>query len=417
MRTFRTLAASAVLAVVASLVGVAQPATAEVDTTSTVDPYNVTFSLRNDMTSLSAGLNLIDSERASVKRSVSWVMDHANRTRAPICHPTVYQPVVDQGAYETGFCWDQGDTSSDDDDGAWIPQGITTTRDALSANYYDGHQLVGVGWYRSGQSRLSLVDWDAGFPNTYRHILFVEPTGNTVRYRNADSHAGGMMWYGNLLYVADSANRGFRIFTFDNLYSADTSAFCSDSVGRVYDGSSSQYRYCASGYAYIMPQVGWVRAPASDPNYLRVSTISLDRSTTPDSFVVAEFASPNEGTQSDDQASRNRLHPRVVRWPLDYTTRLPSTGSSSEAYVTNIQKVQGAASRNGTIYLASSNGESSPGTLRSWNPLFDTVRRTDWVIGPESLSYWGGSPELLWTCTEWANKRVVVAVRPGDLDL
>jgi len=406
----RKLAIASALAMVASLL-VAGPAGAAVDTASRVDPYGATFELDSDMSSLRSGLNLIDSELGSVNRSVDWVMNHANRTRTSLCHPAVYQQLVNQGALETGFCWGGG--SSDDDGGTWKPQGITSTRDALSANYYDGHQLLGVSWYRTGQSRLSLVDWDAGYDNTYRHILFVEPTGTSVRYRDVPSHAGGMMWYGDLLYVADSDNRGFRIFDFRNIYSADTGSYCADRTGRVHDGTS--YLHCANGYAYIMPQVGWVRAPSGSP-YLRVSTVSLDRSTTPDSMVVAEFASPDEGTQSDATDSKNRLHPRFVRWSLDYTTRLPSSGYSSEAYGTNIQKVQGVASRDGTVYLASSNG-ANPGFLRSWNRSTGVVRKTGWVIGAESLSFWGGDTNLLWTCTERVNERVVVAARPADLDL
>jgi hypothetical protein len=394
---------------------IAGDAHAAVDSSSTVDDIDERgFQLTTDMQSLQGPLGMVDAALAAKKRTVDWVMTYANRDRAALCHPDVYWPVYLQGALESGFCWDPSGTTSNDDDGPWVPQGITTTRDALSANEYDGHQLVAVSWYYENQSRLTLVDWDADWENTYRHILFVEPTGTSSLFKNATTHAGGVMWYGDLLYVADSTNEGFRIFNFNNIYSADTNAFCADRVGKVYDSGIGGYRYCGSGYAYIMVQVGWVTL-SSTSKYLRLSTISLDRSTSPDSFVIAEYSNPSD-PRSDADDSRNRYHPRVVRWQLDATTRLPAASTASDALSTNIMRMQGVTSRNGVHYFASSNG-GTPGFLRSWDKASDIVRKTDWVIGAESLSYWGGSPDLIWTCTEHPNQRIVMAARVGDLDL
>src|SRR5439155_17163164 len=67
------------------------------------------------------------------------------------------------------------------------PQGITTTRDAIGGTgAYEGHQLIAVSWYHYGVGgvegagplkgvRISLADWDSGFPNKYRHLELVEP--------------------------------------------------------------------------------------------------------------------------------------------------------------------------------------------------------------------------------------------------
>lgn len=401
---------------IVTLLTAAPPAHAAVDTASTVDAITASgFELTTDMQSLQEPLRVVDSALASKKRTVDWVMDYANRDRAPLtCHPDVYLFVYTQGALDGGFCWDPSGTTSNDDDGPWIPQGITTTRDALGDNEYDGHQLIGVSWYYDDQSRLTLVDWDAEWDNKYRHVLFVEPTGGSDLFKNATTHAGGIMWYGDLLYVADSTNKGFRIFSFNNIYSADTSAFCEDTVGKAYDSGSGGYKYCASGYAHMMVQVGWVELSASS-NHLRLSTISLDRSTSPDSFVIAEYSDPSK-PRSDDVDSNNRYHPRIVRWQLDATARLPAAGRAVAALSTNIMRMQGVASRYGKHYFASSNG-ALPGFLRSWDLASGTVRKTDWVIGAESLSYWGGSPDLIWTCTEHTNGRVVIAARVSDLDL
>jgi hypothetical protein len=390
-------------------------ARAAVDAGSTVDDIDASgFKLTTNMQSLQEPLRLVDVALGAQKRTVDWVMNHANRERASLtCHPEVYASVFLQGALDGGFCWDASNTSSNDDDGPWIPQGITTTRDALGDNQYDGHQLIGVSWYHDIQSRLTLIDWDADWDNTYRHLLFVEPTGGSGLFKDANTHAGGIMWYGELLYVADSTNEGFRIFSFQHIYAADTSAFCSDRVGKVYDGALGGYRYCGSGYAYIMAQVGWVTL-GSTSKHLRLSTISLDRSTAPDTFLIAEYSDPSKA-RSDADDSNNRYHPRVVRWELDATTRLPAASTAVDALSTNIMRMQGVASRYGKHYFASSNG-ALPGALRSWDLASDTVRKVDWVIGAESLSYWGGSPDLIWTCTERENQRVVMAARPADLD-
>lgn len=402
------------LALAASAYGIGD-AHAEVDSASTVNDIDASgFRLTTNMQSLQEPLRLVDVALGAQKRTVSWIMDHANRDRTALCHPEVYASVFLQGALDGGFCWDTSGTTSNDDDGAWIPQGITTTRDALGANEYDGHQLIGISWYYETQSRLTLVDWDADWENKYRHVLFVEPTGGTGLFKDANTHAGGLMWYGDLLYVADSTNKGFRIFNFNNIYSADTSAFCASRTGKVYDGGLGGYRYCGSGYALIMVQVGWVTLSSSS-KYLRLSTLSLDRSTAPDTFVIAEYSDPSK-PRSDEDTSSNRYHPRVVRWELDAATRLPAASTAVDALSTNIMRMQGVTSRYGKHYFASSNG-ILPGTLRSWDATSDTVRKAGWVIGAESLSYWGGSPDLIWTCTEHANQRVVMAARAGDLDL
>jgi hypothetical protein len=130
---------------IVALCTAAPPAHAGVDAASTVDPIDPSdFELTTDMQSPQGPLGQVDSALASRKRTVDWVMDHANRDRAALtCHPDVYALVYAQGALDGGFCWDPSGTTSNDDDGPWIPQGITTTRDALGDNEYDGHQLIG----------------------------------------------------------------------------------------------------------------------------------------------------------------------------------------------------------------------------------------------------------------------------------
>ncbi|WP_326557633.1 hypothetical protein [Micromonospora sp. NBC_01796] len=344
---------------------------------------------------------LMNIGRSMTARTIDWVMSQANRNREPLCHASTYSALTSRaGANPVGFCWDSDTT--DDSSTAWVPQGITTTRDALSANTYDGHQLVATSWHNadSTSNRISLVDWDATYEDFYRHVLLVEPTNGSEYYKTVAGHAGGLMWYGNLLYVADSARNQFRIFDFNQLFSANVTDYCDSRVGHSYDAVARLDKNCASGYAYIMPQVGTERSIGSP---LTLSSMSLDRSTSPDSMVIAEYA-----TQAQIDAGAT---PRVVRFALDSGSRRPLTGVAIEGYTTKLPRTQGVASRYGTYYFASSGGSATArGALRVWATGHSTFANYPWVIGAESLSYWGGSSDLIWTVTEHVNQRLAVAV-------
>lgn len=111
---------------------------------------------------------------------VHTVMDNANHDRTAL--PSSFAV----NGLSGGFRFDDGDNS----DCKSYPQGITTSRDAIgtaNSGNYDGHQLVLVSWYTNDacggdgeRSRITLVDWDATYPNKYRKILLVEPTGTAA---------------------------------------------------------------------------------------------------------------------------------------------------------------------------------------------------------------------------------------------
>ena len=69
---------------------------------------------------------------------------------------------------------------------------------------------------------------------------------------------------------------------------------------------------------------------------------------------------------------------------------------------------------NGTFYVSASAGSSSYGSLwtftRSSGP---TQHASAFPIGNEDLSYWAANDQL-WTLTEYAGNRSVVAVTPAD---
>src|SRR5215211_4704071 len=168
---------------------------------------------------------------------VHTVMDSANHDRAAITDS------LGLAGYVGGFRFDSGDNM----DCTNYPQGITSSRDAVGTadnGRYDGRQLILVSWYTNDgclltgtRSRITLVDWDANYPNKYRKVLLVEATGTTTApsFKDIRIHAGGVSWYGNYLYVADTS-RGMRVFDMRKILRTDPGG-TSDQIGRQPDGT------------------------------------------------------------------------------------------------------------------------------------------------------------------------------------
>ncbi|HEY8371140.1 MAG TPA: hypothetical protein VIL00_00180 [Pseudonocardiaceae bacterium] len=343
---------------------------------------------------LSADYNRYDTLLAQLdarlpKVTVAQVMDTANHDRQPLCHVSgLSGPVV-------GFCW----TSSDDAHCNNVPQGITTTRDATGGEY-QGRQLVVVSWYYQDEcggattrSRLTLVDWDADHPNRYRKVLLVEPvsTAQGPSFRNIPIHAGGISWYGDYLYVADTWN-GMRVFDMRRIWEVDTTK---DGIGLQPDG-----RYGAHNYRYVLPQVGMITDVGS--TQLRWSTIGLDRAQP--SIVMGEYE-----TDRSTYAVRFPLDPNTHRFTVSSDGLVHATQALSVPYV----GVQGVVSHNGRWWFASSREKQ----LHYWVPG-SAARTYSWVSWCESLSYWEdpNKPDLLWSLRENAGDRSVFAVEQQYYD-
>ncbi|KAG6872261.1 hypothetical protein C0995_011472 [Termitomyces sp. Mi166 len=91
--------------------------------------------------------------------------------------------------------------------------------------------------------------------------------------------------------------------------------------------------------------------------------------------------------------------PRLVRFPIDYTTRLlfatNGVATATWAYQIDILRMQGALSINGTFYISRSNGASTNGDLFKWVPGNTTTKYTGALeIGCEDLSYNRNADEL-----------------------
>jgi hypothetical protein len=354
---------------------------------------------------LAANYNQFDAVNSALvstlgTAAVHTVMDNANHDRTGL--PSSFSPAGLSG----GFRFDSGDNG----DCTNYPQGITTSRDAVgtaNSGNYDGHQLVVVSWYTKAgcdgsqsRSRITLVDWDATYPNKYRKVLLVEPTGSaaTPNFKDIPIHAGGVSWYGDYLYVADTG-RGMRVFDMRKILKTNTGG-TADQIGRQSSGV-----YYAHNYAYVLPQIGTITSGTTSGTNVVWSTISLDRVSK--SMVVTEYTCKSGCTSYPNRA------PRAIRYPFGSGGTFAASTTASQALRLDWYNLNGVASHNGRWWFASSGQKQ----LYYW--ASGTGQATySWVSGAESISYWEDdtNPDLLWSLTESQGSRNVFAVEQATYD-
>ncbi|KAF2203553.1 hypothetical protein GQ43DRAFT_258431 [Delitschia confertaspora ATCC 74209] len=289
----------------------------------------------------------------------------------------------------SAYAWQKTSDFNDQTGLKWYPQGITTSADAYEKGDYDGFHVHLVSWhsdlYDGGKrgARISFVNRGDG-ERKYRHVLLVRPKDEDDFEAIDSLHAGGIMWYGNLLYVV-STRGGLLVFDLQRMYKVDTSV--DDKVGKQEGG-----KYAAYGYKYVLPQVRSYDWQAEDGvRDLRFSFLSLDRTTTPDTLLVGEY-------------SATRTDSRLVRWPLDYTTRVLKSLTATEAIQHDALQIQGAASIDGKYFLTQSGGALITHTWADGAVKHGSV----FPSVPEDLSVEKGRG--LWTLMEQIGFRGVVAV-------
>lgn len=315
---------------------------------------------------------------AGNKVTVSQVLDDTNRD---LKEGLAIDPV------DEIWLWNEGDYTTT----KWIPQGMTSSGDALAEGTYEGRDAWLVSWYQKEDGknvRVSFIDRNT---HKYRHVLLVVPSAKD-NFESVPIHAGGIAWYGNALYVVDTDN-GLRVFDLDNIWKVDVG----DQVGKK-DGGG----YSAANYRYVLPQIrtyNW-----QPDSKFRHSWVSLDRKDSPDTLLVGEY-------QPDDATTPIRL----VKYPLDYQTRRLRSNddgvvTATWAYCVNIERMQGGFSRNDTFYLGRSNGENNGGDLFTWSPGETADGRTFFPPGNEDLSYNEKKKEW-YTVTEWKDQRYILTYK------
>lgn len=322
------------------------------------------------------------------------VLDDANRTATK----TTTVPGA-PSSVQYAFDW------QDDDNGsvAWTPQGLSGSADASdTGKTANGKSAVLVSFYDepvagSGEEnvgvRIAFVDTTASASPKYRFVLLVQPKAGADGAPSFDPvkiHAGGIVWFKDWLYVADTTH-GFRVFDMRHLLkvATDPGNFgCNATTCR------------AGAYKYVLPQVGkYEVASACSPLF---SWVSLDRSSDPPALVSGEYCPA--------ASCASAIAGRVYRWPLDAETGLLRSAVTfpTEAYLMGQRQVQGGASTKGLYYFSSSAPSADGGDLYRVVP------------GKSATSQWGDTPEdlmvdpgngWLWSLNEKAGKRSVFAVK------
>ena len=293
-----------------------------------------------------------------------------------------------------GFRWNTGD----DNVRYWMPQGVSGSSDAWDHGRVNGRRIVVVAWYDNDEGpgsnrgvRVSFADHTDPEDVRYRHALLVEPLPTAIpNFRGIDSHAGGIVWYGNYLYVAQTRT-GFRVFDLTNIMQVETDE---DEMGYV-DG-----QYYARRYKYIIPQIGLYRLH-EDSCRVKFSFVALDRSTSPHRFLSGEY-------HSDDDSGR------LVHWRLTPNThRLElreGLARGEDAAVSGETKMQGAVTYEGRWYISSSTQFLRYGKLYTTAPGEGASSERPWPYGPEDL-YVERDRDRLWTATEFRGYRKVMNLR------
>ncbi|MET8159981.1 hypothetical protein ABZT47_26760 [Sphaerisporangium sp. NPDC005289] len=315
-------------------------------------------------------------------RSLAAVLAAANRTAVRKGATTAFGSMSPKPA--DWYCFEQGDNDTLD----WYPQGITGSSEAGRKDA----QVFAVSWYWKPDGKAAERGVRISFLSTatrkYRHVLLVEPVKG-ADYKAINIHAGGLAWYGDLLYVADTG-RGIRVFDTRNIYEVQGD---DDKIGKR--GGA----YHAFGYRYVMPQVdAW-----SGTGSARFSFAAVDRSASPHLLVSGEYVDPAQepGTTG-----------RVARWELGAGAGLEAGPDglvpAAHAFTLPAAKIQGALSRQGRWYLSQAASSVKNGSLlvvADGQPA--QVRK--FPIGPEDLTCWNEKDQL-WSLTEFRGRRVLFGV-------
>ncbi|MQY15778.1 hypothetical protein SRB5_59690 [Streptomyces sp. RB5] len=416
---------------------------------------------------------------------VNEILQNANNTgrfSSGVCNDAATAGTSTPQNLVSSFCFDTDDNGNSNSE--WIPQGVTgvgdadadmTWGDATTGWDPAAHKPLLVTWYNKDDwngdkvnddvdvdgtntavkgVRISFIDSGTG---KYAHVLLVYPftndSGNaswmgmrtTQKYGAGSLHAGGIVWYGYKLYVADT-NRGFRVFDLRDIIDLQGNLPEGTSYGtdKTAVGRQSGVFY-AHGYRYILPESdGWTNAGCDTLEMVpspvcdmqdgdktctrydvtpRFSSASLDRSASVRHVVTGEWcARPNTTEYATG---------RVVRWPMLDDGGLPKVSSDGlwkgdAAYRIPFDYrldpslnggIQGVASYNGTYFLNQSLGTTSNGVTQVARPNSDgrleTLYTLQGAIGLEDLTIWPDRADpMFWTVTEYGGARMMYGIRP-----
>ncbi|MFI1510343.1 hypothetical protein [Streptomyces sp. NPDC020597] len=355
------------------------------------------------------------ASQMGTSRGVDQVLASANHTmrNAASCSGTETAALPVKPTAQAAYCWDTGDAVTQD----WLPQSVTSSGDADNDGVWGDNKVILSGWGQNGTTttdhmgRIAFIDANNPGAFKYRWVLPVVPLNGGTDYRALKTHMGGMVWYQDKLIVTswekDADNNVMYVFDMKRILQATVN---SSTVGKVSGGWS------AGGYQYVMPAIGSYSLAggacnsANDDSLPCFGSISLDRSSTPDSLVATEWFSSG-GTQ-----------PARI-WRYDFGSDpgyLATDGSgrvnASQAYETKAVGLQGVLSHSATsggtpnFYVDDARGgvgqhgilwRQNAGGAKAAANCGQDITYACWGQHTESMSYWWSTGQV-WTLTEWA---------------
>ncbi|MEV0646497.1 hypothetical protein AB0I28_14660 [Phytomonospora sp. NPDC050363] len=343
-------------------------------------------------------LDALDTALPNV--GVATVLDESDRTMADCgAEENAAKPLAPVATW--AMCFDTEDATTP----SWSPQGVTSSGDADDDGAWGARKALLTGWNhdessgRYNDARVGFIDMNGKGAPRYRWVYLVDPNADGTDFTAAKTHIGGMVWYGDKLIVNAVGNGSvaLRVFSMDHILRTTSEA---GAMGRVADG------WAAHAYGFVMPQIGYYTytsgfcSMGGDQGVPCFSTLSLDRSTSPDSLVTAEYFT--------DPALRGRL----IRYPMGPDYRPPDSAAASEAYASAVGNQQGVLSYAGRWYVAHSSeiysgqlwrftpkSSSTGGAVRSCS-VGGASSNMCWSLHSEALTHWV-STGMVYSLTEW----------------
>ncbi|MEV3854812.1 hypothetical protein AB0J38_10845 [Streptomyces sp. NPDC050095] len=341
--------------------------------------------------------------------------NHPMRNRAA-CASTESAALPVSPAATDAYCWDTGDATTQ----SWLPQSVTTSGDADDDGMWGTNKVILAGWTHNDSkegepaaddhlARVAFIDANDPANLKYRWVLLVIPIDGGTNYKKLESHLGGMVWYQDKLIVtarngADN-NNALYIYDMSRILQANVN---SSAIGKVSGGWS------AHGYQYVMPAIGSYSTTGgactdtSDNAVPCFASISLDRTTTPDSLVATEWFT-SSGSKGPARVWRYYFSTAADR-PGYLGINSSDVANVDEAYETKAVGLQGVLSHNGNWYVDDARGgvgqhgilwrQNTSGAMAAANCGTDQTYAC-WGKHTESMSYWQSTGKV-WTLTEWA---------------
>ena len=351
---------------------------------------------QNLWTASYATIGAVEAHPSTTPATLDTVLQNLNRSGNQSAKPSVY-------CLNSWFQWSSGDVGVT----YWYPQGITGTASGVpGVGSYNGHYLVLVSWYHKPENdsstsvnkgvRIAVADITTIASTSYRLVLLVEPTGS-AGYKPIAIHAGGIAWYKDWLYVADTS-KGLRVFDMKRFIKVKTGD--SNAIGLV----AATNEYHAFNYLYVLPQVNRYTLCAKSC-CTRFSFLSVDQTSSPPSLISGEYSSGN-------------IYGRLVRWPLDPGTGKPATKGGAligtAAYFPGIAAMQGGNTAGNRVYVTSNANAGSYAASLHTGLVGGAVTAYGYPNGIEDLHYSPSSTNM-WSLTEFPGERFVFSVKTSKV--